>query len=183
MYYGVFWVWTAVSIGPTSFYTFFIHFLCLVGYLCTGWGAGITGSASTLSGEYPFPQIGSGEDALNIVLGVGANGMVTDYISTFGCGWVLFWVCSTILVCVSVVSSLVFGVIWPWNISESFRSALSFSVTKGANCAAGAKFFSALIKYIVAWVSVFVEEIPGILLFPGDNFTMTAISSAFVLEM
>ena len=181
MYYGVFWVWTAVSIGPTSFYTFFIHFLCLVGYLCTGWGAGITGSASTLSGEYPFPQIGSGEDALNIVLGVGANGMVTDYISTFGCGWVLFWVCSTILVCVSVVSSLVFGVIWPWNISESFRSALSFSVTKGANGTAGAGFFSALIKSVSACVDASAEEIPGIAVFSGNNSTASVMHSAVVL--
>ena len=59
--------------------------------------------------------------------------MVTDCGSTLGGVWVLFWFCSAILVCVSVVSRLVFGVIWPWNISASFLSASSFYVYKGEN--------------------------------------------------
>ena len=49
--------------------------------------------------------------ALYLVWGVGYAGMVTACVSTLGCGWVLFWFCPTILVYVSVVSSLVFGVI------------------------------------------------------------------------
>ena len=109
--------------------------------------------------------------------------MVNDCIPTLRGGWVLFFFCSTILVCVSVVSSLVFGVIWPWNISESFRSALSFSVTKGANGAAVDRFFSAMIKDVTAWVDASAEEIHCIVVFSGKNSTVYVIHYALVLEI
>ena len=51
-----------------------------------------------------------------------------------------YYFCSTILVCVSVVSSLGFGTIWPWKISASFLSALIVSVPKVASREAGAGF-------------------------------------------
>ena len=54
-------------------------FSCLAGYLCTSWGAGITGSAFTLGGEYSFSYNGIWCGcvvilalALRIVWGVGA---------------------------------------------------------------------------------------------------------------
>ena len=58
------------------------------------------------------------------------------------------FICYTILVCVSVLSSLFFVVIWPWKISAFFLSAISFSVPKGTTGASGAVFFGALIKYV-----------------------------------
>ena len=45
-----------------------------------------------------------------------------------------------IVVCVSVVSSFIFDIIWPWKISASFLRKLLFLVPMGANRAAGAGF-------------------------------------------
>ena len=90
--------------------------------------------------------------SLGLVWGVGADDMVNVSSSTLRGVWVLFLFCSTILVCVSVVSSLVLGVILPWKMSASFLSESSFSVTMGTNEAAGARFFVALIRYVDSWV-------------------------------
>ena len=46
-----------------------------------------------------------------------------------------------------------------------FSMCNKFSVPKGANGEAGARFFSALMKYVSAWVSESAEEIPGIVVF------------------
>ena len=67
--------------------------------------------------------------------------------------------------------------------SASFKRESSFSVTKGANGVDSAGFFSALIKSAVAWVAAMAEEIPGILVFSGNNSTISAIRFALVLEM
>ena len=91
--------------------------------------------------------------------------------------------CSAILVCVSVVSSLVSGLIWPWNISSSFAGTLSFSVTKGANGADGAGFFSALIKSVASWVAASSQEITGIVVFSGKNSAVYVMRSALVLKI
>ena len=87
-------------------------------YLCTGWGAVIKGSASTLGDEYYFNYneiLCGGFGALTLSLCidfcVGVSGVVTDVISTLRCSWVVFRSCSAILVCVSFVSGLIFGVI------------------------------------------------------------------------
>ena len=64
---------------------------------------------------------------------------------------ILFWF--AILVCVSVVSSLGFSVIFPWKMSASFLSASSFSVPKGENGAAGSVLFSVIVNYVAPWVS------------------------------
>ena len=74
-------------------------------------------------------------------------------------------------------------VIWPWNIYASFISALSFSVTKGANGAAVDRFFSAMIKYVTAWVDASAEEIHCIVVFSGKNSTVYVIHYALVLEI
>ena len=66
--------------------------------------------------------------------------MMTDCGSNLRCGWFLFCFCSTILVCVSVVSILGFDAIWPWRNSAIFLSALSFSLPKSANEVDGAGF-------------------------------------------
>ena len=87
------------------------------------------------------------------------------------------------MVYVSVVSSLVFGMIWPWKISASFLIEIFFSVTKGANRAAGAGFFSALIKSVSACVDASAEEIPGIAVFSGNNSTASVMCYAVVLEI
>ena len=87
------------------------------------------------------------------------------------------------MVCASVVSSLVFDLIWSSNISESFLSALFFSVPKGENGAAGAGFFSALVNYVSTWVSESAEEIPGIVVLSGKNSTAPVIRYSLVLEM
>ena len=78
--------------------------------------------------------------ALPHIWGVGDDGIVTDCGSILGGGWVLFLFCSTILACVSVVSSLVFDMIWPWYIYASFITALIFSVPKGKIFGDGAIF-------------------------------------------
>ena len=88
--------------------------------------------------------------ALHIVWGVRAAGMVNYCGSNIGCGWVLILFCSTILVCVSVVSSLVLPVIFPWKMYASFISASSSSVPKGARRAAVAGFSIDLIKSVAA---------------------------------
>ena len=121
--------------------------------------------------------------ALHIVYGVGDSGMVTACDSTLGGGWVLFCFCSTILVCVLVVSTLVFGVIWPWDITTSFLIVFSFSLPKGANGAAGAIFFSTLIKYVATWVAASAKEIPVILVFSGKNYIVSIMCSSIVLEI
>ena len=160
------------------------------GALCTGWGAGITRSASTPSGEYLFSSNNICywgmyvlDLALRLVWGVGPAGMVTACISILRGISVLFFFCSAILVCVSVVSSLVFPVIFPWDIFTSFLSALSFSIPNGANGVAGTGFFSALIKYVAAWLAALAEEIPGIVVLSGNNSTGSALCSVLVLEM
>ena len=68
-----------------------------MGYLCTGWGSGLTRSVSTLGGEYYFSsnEISCVDEsvtglALNLVWGVGTAGMVTACGYTLKCGWVLF---------------------------------------------------------------------------------------------
>ena len=48
---SVFWSWGETSADPELLYTCFNRFKRLVGYLCTGWGVGITESTSTLGGE------------------------------------------------------------------------------------------------------------------------------------
>ena len=87
----------------------------------------------------------------------------------------------TILVCVLVVSSLVFGVIWTWKISASFLSALIFYVPKDANGTAGTGFSSELINYVAAWVAALAEEITGIVVFSGNNSTVSAMRSHVLL--
>ena len=67
--------------------------------------------------------------------------------------------------------------------SASFLSASFFSVPKGAIGAAGAGFFSALIKSVDAWVSALAEKIPGIVVFLGNNSTMPAIRYDLVSEI
>ena len=150
----IFLSWDLMSSGPTSLFNFFSHFKCHVGYLCTVWEARLTGSASTLSSEYYFSSngiwcrgVGVTGFALHIDWVVGADIMVTSCGSTLEGGWVLFFFCSTIFFWVSVVSSLVFSEIFPWNIFTTFLSESIISVTKGANGEAVAVFCSALINY------------------------------------
>ena len=78
--------------------------------------------------------------ALYLVWGFGYYGMVTACGSTLGVGCVIFSFCTTILVRASVVSSMVFGVIWPWKIPTSSLIELRFSVPKGENGAAATIF-------------------------------------------
>ena len=107
--------------------------------------------------------------------------MVTDCGSNLGGSWFLFLFCCTILVWVPVVSSFIFGVIWTWKISASFLSALIFYVPKDANGTAGTGFSSELINYVAAWVAALAEEIPGIVVFSGNNSTVSAMRSHVLL--
>ena len=100
----------------------------------------INGSASTLGGEYSFyfngiicGGVGLLDLTLHIVGGARDAGMATPCVYTLGDGWVLFWFSSTILVCVSVVSSLVFAMVLSCKISSSFLSISSFYIPKGEN--------------------------------------------------
>ena len=104
-----------------------------MGYLCTVWGKGINGYISNPGGEYSFYSngiccggIGYLALALRLIWGVGDVGMVTYCGSTLRVFWFLSFFCSNILVCVSVVSSLGFYVIWPCNMSARFLSASIF---------------------------------------------------------
>ena len=89
---GVLWDWGAMRTVPHH-----CKIYLLVGYLCIGWGAGLTGSVSTLGSEYYFSSngiwcgggVGTGLD-LRLVWGVGCVGMLTACGSTLGGGWVLF---------------------------------------------------------------------------------------------
>ena len=76
-----------------------------------------------------------------------------------------------------------FDEILPWKISENFLSSSSFSVPNGANRAAGVGNFNMMIRSIAAWVAVSEKEIPGILVFSGNNYTVYTIYSALVFEM
>ena len=62
-----------------------------------------------------------------------------------------------------------------------FSKRIKFSVPKGANRVDGAGFFSALIGSVSAWLAALAEEINGIMVFSGNNPTVSAISSALVL--
>ena len=80
------------------------------GVFCTGWREGLTGSVSALGGEYYFYSNGkwcgdvgvTGLD-LHLVWCFGDADMATACGSTPRCGWVLFFFCYTVLVCVSIV--------------------------------------------------------------------------------
>ena len=67
--------------------------------------------------------------------------------------------------------------------SASILSASRFSVPKGANGAAGDRFFSVLIRYVATQESESAEETPGIVVFSGNNLTVSKICSALVLEI
>ena len=54
---------------------------------------------------------------------------------------------------------------------------------KGTNGMTGAGFFSEMIKSISVWVAASEEEILGIVVFLGNNSTVSVISSSLVLEM
>ena len=56
-----------------------------------------------------------------------------------------------------------------------------FHAPKGANGAAGDGFFSALIKSIDVSMDAPEKEIPGIMVFSGNNSTMSAIFYDIVL--
>ena len=129
-----------------------------------GLGAGINGSFSILGGEYYFYFHGircGGVDVLDLALHllgcVRAYSIVTDCVFTLGGGWVLFCFCSTILVCVSGVSSLVFAMVCSWIFLPDFRSTSSFSVHNGENGADSAVFFSTLIVSVASWVAAPAE--------------------------
>ena len=119
--------------------------------------------------------------ALLLVWVVWDSIMVTYYGSTLGGGWVLCCFCYTILVYVSVISSLVFDVICTWKMSASFLSASIHSVPKVTNRAIGDGFFSELIKSVSSWASSLAEEIPGIIMFSGNSYTVSAMHSDLVL--
>ena len=72
---------------------------------------------------------------------------------------------------------------WTWNISESFLSALSFSVLKHSNGVASAEFFSAMINSIDTWVTALAEEITDSVVLSGNNSTVSIMHSDIVLEM
>ena len=54
---------------------------------------------------------------------------------------------------------------------------------KGTNGSARAVFFIALINNVDARVAELAKEIPGIMVLSGNNSTVSAILSTFVLEM
>ena len=100
---------------PSSYYTLFKYLYVSWSICSPGWGTVITSSASTLSGTYSFSSYdmwcgGAGvlSLALHIISGDRDSDMVTVCGSTLEGVWVLILFCSTILVYVLVVSSLVF---------------------------------------------------------------------------
>ena len=54
---------------------------------------------------------------------------------------------------------------------------------KGANRAAGAGFFSVMIKYVVPWVAALAEEISCIVVFSKHYSTVSVMHSDLVLEI
>ena len=76
-----------------------------------------------------------------------------------------------------------FPVICPWDISAVFLSASIFSVPKGDNRASGSVCLSALIKSVDSWVAALAEEIPVIMVFSGNDSTVSTIHSTPVLEI
>ena len=127
-------------------------------------GAVINCSASTLGGEYSFyfngiifGGVGLLDLTLHLVGGASDTGMVTPCVYTLGDVWVLFWLSSTILVCVSVVSSLVFAMVCSCKMSSSFLSLSSFYIPKGENEAYCALYFIALIISVASWVAAPAE--------------------------
>ena len=115
----------------------FTHFYVLWGIfaLVVGWALPVLFPPSVVNTHFYsngiwFGGMGVPGLALRIVWYVWSAGMVTDCGPTLRCGWFIFCFFSNILFCVSVVSSLVFDVIWPWNISASFLSSLSFMCLK-----------------------------------------------------
>ena len=54
---------------------------------------------------------------------------------------------------------------------------------KGENRSAIAGFFSALISSVAAWVVALAEEIPNIVVFSGNNSTVSVMRSDIVLEI
>ena len=176
--------------GTKSLCTLFSHFLCLVGIYEPVGGWALPGPLPTLMVNTPFFQMGYGvgvwvllvyPQVLFGVLGLMVWSLLVD--PTFGVTWVLFFFCYTILDCFSVISSLVFSVIFTCKMSVIFLSVSSFYVPKGANWAADAGFFSALSKSIVAMVAESAEESPGIVVLSGNNSTVSAVRSDFVWEM
>ena len=105
--------------------------------MCTVLVMVVTGSNSTFGGEYSFSSngflfggVGALDLSLCLVWCLGAAGMLTT------CGFilrdvqVLLYFCSTFLVCVLVVSSVVFAVIWIWEMFASFLIASIFMCLK-----------------------------------------------------
>ena len=115
-----------------------------MGYLWNGLGSGIIESTSTLGDVYPFSSnlissCGGGvlDWTSSLVWGVVSDDMVTACGSTLRYFWVLFCYCSTILVCVSVVSSLVFllfflGICLP--VSNCIKVFCSLGCKQGCWC-------------------------------------------------
>ena len=64
-----------------------------------------------------------------------------------------------------------------------FLNASIFSVPKGENRVANAGFYSALMKSDSTWVADLADEIPGIRVFSGNNYTLYAIHSYLVLKI
>ena len=103
--------------------------------------------------------------ALCLVWGVGMLVWLLLVAPPLGVDGSYFDFFSIIFVCVSVVSGLFFYRAVSRRISASFLSALSFSVPKSANGAAGDGFFSWLIKSVVTRAAAEPNEIPGIAVF------------------
>ena len=81
--------------------------------------------------------------------------------------------CSTILILIFVGSIVSFGGSCPWNMSAIFLSASSLSVSIGTNGASGVRFLNVLISYVDVWVSDLAKEILDILVFSGNNSTVS----------
>ena len=62
-----------------------------------------------------------------------------------------------------------------------FSKFIKFYVPKGENRSAIAGFFSALISSVAAWVVSLAEEIPNIVVFSGNNSTVSVMRSDIVL--
>ena len=145
---------------------------------------GITGSDSTLSGKYLFPQVLFGvgvwvfliySDILFGVLELRVWSLLADPPSEVA-GY-YFFLLHYFCLCFSCLK-FGFSVIFPWNISASFLSALHFYMG-----ASGDGFLNALIKSVTTWVDESAEEIPGIVVFSGNNSIVSARNLDLVLKM
>ena len=152
-----------LALAPHHYTLYLTIFNVLWGIFALVVGTGITSSTSTLGGEYSFSSNG-----------ICFGGVVVIYLSlhvVLVLRMLLWSLCaaptsevagsyfsffSTIFFCVSVVSSF-FYVICPWKIFVSFLIASSFSVHKVENRAAGAVFFSVMIKFVAACVAELEE--------------------------